>query len=192
MPDDKPDYMGFVDPQKSRSRLLVYSHFVLMLDILKLSIVDTVKSVYTGVGGRLLDSDYTTQVLARDSRQSPLRGSLDWLVTHEVLSERDKSDYLKAVNCRNQIAHELLDLVYYGRTPVEFERSERIVSALIDKVEMWFMLEHELPISGPDGWQDMDDFEILSGRMTVARILSRVILQGDQSIHQRLASEDDL
>ena len=130
--------------------MLLASLYLTSFEILKSSIVDQVHDYYQ-IGfhkdrGKIYDPKYTMEVLSltRDGKDK-LIASARWLVGMEALIETDVENITDIRKHRNEIAHELHEILFYHDRNVKVELIKTIRN-LVYKVDGWWIKNVEIPI----------------------------------------------
>ena len=133
----------------------------------------------TGFGefGDKIDPSYRSDVLAR--KTSSVYASLDWLIDMNAIDDADVRTYDRVKVCRNTLAHELLSALASEGLPPDFEERFIEMVALLRKIEVWWIINVEIP-SDPDlEGGDIDEEEIVPGLLMGIQILLDIAL-GDE------------
>jgi hypothetical protein len=164
-----------LDPEILRDRLISASLYITAFEVLKDSIIARIRSFYaTGFDedGDHVDERYKTDVLSRN--KSPLYASLDWLIENDVIDEGDMQCFEKIKLARNVIAHELSGLVLGGKDINHVERFHDLV-ALLKKIEVWWVVNFEIPVNPDFDGEDIDTEQIVPGPVLMIKMMLEVI-----------------
>jgi hypothetical protein len=172
-------WRDFLNPDVTRSRLLAASVYIASFEFLRDRIVSRIRD-FLVVPNSDSEQRYQEEVLSRDS--SPVYASLDWLKENGAISESDLKTFDRVKDCRNELAHELLELVSTEGLPEELpERYDELVE-LFRKIEVWWVMEVEVPTDPQFDGQEIDPEEVLPGPVAGLKVLSDIALGGeDQS-----------
>jgi hypothetical protein len=165
----------FLDPDVLRPSLLSATMFITTFELLKDSIVDRVRDYYTlSWGDKTATSpEYEQGVLTRDKKRRPLTASLDWLREHHAIDETDLQIFKSLTNIRNQLAHELFSVVT-GQVPSEYESQFPALIGLLRKVEVWWIVNVEIPTDPDYDGKEIDESGITPGALISLQMLIEV------------------
>lgn len=166
-----------MSPEVTRSRLLAASVYIASFEFLKVRIVSRIRDFLVPPHS---DSEkrYKDEVLSRNS--SPVYASLDWLKENGAISESDIETFDRVKGCRNELAHELLETIMTGGLPEEFpERYEELVG-LFRKIEVWWVMEVEVPTDPQFDGEDIDPEDVLPGPVAGLKMLQDIALGKDE------------
>jgi hypothetical protein len=161
----------FLDPAILRGRLISSSVYLAAFELLKDSIVDRIKSFYCfGFDGNgfLHDPEYESEVLSRN--RSPAYASLDWLREHDVIGDSDLATFERLKACRNRVAHEMPRLIT-GQASAEHLVIFPDVVALLRKVEVWWIVNMELPTNPDFNHAEINEDEIMPGSIITLKLI---------------------
>ncbi len=136
-------------PDIVRDKLLSASMYITAFEILKDSVVDRVRNVYTSGwngSGEIIEPAYQTEVLSRN--RSTLHASLDWLQEHGVFAQSDLTLFEAVKAVRNTLAHELHAIATSQVQSTHVESFPDVIG-LLRKIEVWWIVNFEVP-SNPD------------------------------------------
>jgi hypothetical protein len=183
-------WSDFLNPAVTRPRLIAASVYITAFEVLKDAVVSRLRNFYwTGFDehGEIIDSSYTTKVLSRN--RSPVYASLDWLKESGAIAEDDMQAFERAKECRNRLAHGLLEVVASAGLPEDFEvRFEEMV-ALLNKIETWWLKEVEIPTSLEPPHEGADP-DVVPGSLLALQVLCHVAL-GSEEDSRRYLDEFD-
>jgi uncharacterized protein YutE (UPF0331/DUF86 family) len=171
----------FLNPDLTRPRLVAASVYLAGFEALENSIVGRIRDFF-GNGfdknGDRIGSEYRSDVLARN--RSPVYASLDWLKEHRALDEQDLQTFERAKACRNLLAHELFSLVAAGGLPAGFHECFSEMSALLRKVEVWWIANVEIPTNPDYDGAEIDEAKIVPGPVVGMQLLMTIALGDDE------------
>lgn len=177
----KQPWEEFLNPEVTRPHLIAASLYIAGFEALKDSIIGRIRSFFwTGFdqGGEKIDPEYETDVLSRN--RSPVYASLDWLQEHKAIDEDDLQIFDNVKRCRNTLAHELLSIIGSSGLPDEFDQSFEDMVALLRKVEVWWIVNFEIPINNDhDGTEKVNEDAIVPGPIVSMQVLMDIAL-GDE------------
>ena len=164
----------FLDPEVVRSSLFIATMFVTTFEILKDSIVDRIRDFYTqgwDENGPVVEPKYQREVASRD--KSIVYASLDWLREHEAIDEADLKTFEHLKKIRNQLAHQLFNVVT-GQTESEHVPQFPVLVALLRKVEVWWVVNVEIPTNPDFDSKEVDEVGIVPGAVLSLQMLMEV------------------
>ena len=180
-PDDvQRSWEDFLNPSVMRNRLTLAAIYIACFEALKDSLVSGIREFFcTGFdeSGETIDPQYELSVLSRN--RSTVYASLDWLVEMEALEEADIEAYEKVKKCRNVLAHELFSSLATEGLPIYFEAAFSELVRLLRKVEVWWIVNVEIPTNPEYNGREIDEDGITPGRLIAIRLLLDVAL-GDK------------
>lgn len=167
----KDKWIAFLDPKNLKGNLISCALLIAMYESSKENTISQVKSLFH-IGfkdGVDLYSENYKEVLAKD--KSPFKATLLWLKEHEAISEEDISSMDSIRKYRNQLAHEMMNLLFEGLDSDYLSHFELLLSIRI-KIERWWILNIEIPTN-----PDYDGKEITEDDITTStQITYRLIL----------------
>jgi hypothetical protein len=187
----------FLNPDKLRPTLMLASIYISTFEILKDIIVSRIKNFYStsfDESGEIIDPAYKSEVLERNS--SPVYASLLWLKESEAITDDDLEKFNQIKKQRNDIAHQMFEMLSHG-LPIDFAERFNDMTSLLDKIEKWWILNVEIPIGmlgvsyGENGIEvnddvTLDDFdldEIIPGPIASLRMLVEIAIGSDEESH---------
>jgi hypothetical protein len=177
----RKSWEDFLDPSVMRPRLISASLYIAAFESLKSAIIDRVRDFYwCGIdeNGDKIDPKYRTVVLSRN--RSPVYASLDWLRENGVIELVDVDTFERVKVCRNQLSHRLLSLLGTEGLPADFNACFAEMVALLRKIEVWWIVNVELPTNPDFDGQDVDESGIVPGRIMTLQILLDIALGTDE------------
>lgn len=156
----------FLDPSTTKPNLIAASLFIAAFEAVESSIIDRI-SDFLSLTSQTKERDeenkkrYQTEVLSRN--RSPLFASLYWLVEMDCLDSSDLAEFVKVKDCRNKLAHELLSLVVSASLPAEFYSSFEWMIKLLNKIEVWWITQVEIPCNPDFDHTEIEKSEIIPG-----------------------------
>ncbi|MBP8148591.1 MAG: hypothetical protein KAY21_02615 [Limnohabitans sp.] len=166
------NWARFLDPDVLRPSLLSATMFITAFELLKDCIVDRVRNFYTLDWGDKTATtlEYEQAVLARDKKKRCLNASLDWLREHHAIDEVDLEIFARLAGIRNQLAHELFSVVT-GQVPSDYNSQFPALIALLRKVEVWWIVNVEIPTNPDYDGQEIDEADITPGALMSLEML---------------------
>lgn len=173
-PDD------FLNPDITRGRLIAASVYVASFDSLKDAIVSRIRELFWrgfDQDGEKIDPRYASEVLSRN--RSSVYASLQWLRENRVIVDADIETFDRIRACRNRLSHELLSLVADEGLPSGFNERFAEMLELLRKIEVWWVINFELPTSLEFAKREVDPSTVVPGRLVALQVLMDVAL-GDE------------
>ncbi len=93
--------------------------------------------------GDQFDPRCRSEVLAPN--KSPLYASLDWLREHGAIDDSDIRSFELVKKLRNDLGHELLDLLLSRGLPEDLDTRFRDMLVLLRKTEVWWITNFDMP-----------------------------------------------
>lgn len=180
--DDKnrEAWEAFLDPDVLRPNLIIASLYIAAFELLRSSIVDRIKSFYsTGFdqNGPRIGADYESEVSSRN--RSPVYASLEWLKENGATDDNDLAIFEQVKECRNRLAHEIVGLLSNG-IPPDLPMRFADMTALIDKIEKWWIVNVEIPINPDFDGQEIDEQGIMCGPVIALKALIDIALGSEE------------
>lgn len=164
----------FLDPDHVRPSLFLATMFITTFEILKNSVVDRIRTFYADgfdENGPILGSDYQRDVATRN--KSILYASLEWLQEHEAIDQSDLETFERLKKIRNQLAHQLFEVVT-GQRESAHEAQFEVLVGLLRKIEVWWVVNFEIVINPDYDGQEIDEEGIVPGAILSLQMLIRV------------------
>jgi hypothetical protein len=184
MNNSAENWERFLDPDVLRPSLLSATMFITAFELLKNCIVDRVRNFYTlsWEDKTATTLEYEQAVLARDKKKRHLNASLDWLREHDAIDDADLEIFTRLTDIRNQLAHELFSVVT-GQVPSDYDSQFPALIALLRKVEVWWIVNVEIPTNPDYDGQAIDGVEITPGALISLQMLIEVA-SGNTQLHE--------
>ena len=170
----------FLNPEVTRARLIAASIYIAGFEMLKEAIVDHIRDFFWmgfDESGDNIDPSYQSDVLARN--RSPVYASLDWLTEMNAIDDADMRIFGRVKACRNTLAHKFFSTLGSEGLPPDFEQCFTEMVALLLKIEVWWITNFEIPINPDYDGSDIDEEEIVPGRLAGLQLLWDIAL-GDE------------
>jgi len=171
----------FLDPGITRFRLIAASIYIAAFEALKDAIVDRIRDFFSSgfdEASDKIDPKYQSNVLARN--RSPVHASLDWLKEMNAIDEADVHAFDRVKACRNRLAHALFATLGYEGLPADFEQRFTELLALLRKIEVWWIVNVEVPTNPDYDGRDLDVDGIVPGRLMSIQLLCDIALGGKE------------
>lgn len=189
--DPMGQWQAMLTPAVVRGRIIRSGLFSLGYELLESAVIGRLRDFYADFtdDGLQPGAEYREKVLTLDpkGKGDALRGSLAWLVASDVISEADREAFWKTKAARNDVAHELAQIVG-GSKPEAFDQLFSDMLALMAKIQRWWVINFDIA-TDPD-WDgvEIDPEEVTHGTTMIMQILVDVAL-GDEDLagqHLRL------
>lgn len=174
----------FLDPDVVRPSLFLATMFITTFEILKNSIVDRIRDFYTngwGEAGPIVSPEYQREVVSLN--KSVLYASLSWLREREVIDDKDLQTFEQLRGIRNQLAHQLFSVVT-GQTESEHDTQFPVLVELLRKIEVWWVVNLEIPTNPDFDGQEIDDEGIVPGAILSLQMLIEVASGNTELLEQ--------
>ncbi|QNB05757.1 hypothetical protein G5S34_02490 [Herbaspirillum frisingense] len=106
--------------------------------------------------------------------KNPLYASLKWLSDYEVVDHEDLATFKKLNDLRNVLAHELPSVVFLGKD-LSIAENMKILMALLKKIEVWWVLNVEIPTNPDFDGSEIDPESISPGPVLMMHMMFEVI-----------------
>lgn len=179
--DTHEQWEQFLSPQTLHERLISASLFITTFELLKESVVGRIRDFYIigfDENGPTVGGDYKTRVLSR--HRSPVYASLSWLLESEAIDDADLEAFERIKSARNNLAHELPSLVFNGEDFKHVEIFHELV-ALLRKIEVWWVVNVEIPTNPDYDGQEIDEDGIVPGPILTLQMMFQV-LSGNEEL----------
>lgn len=174
----------FLDPEVVRPSLFLSTMFITTFEILKDSVVDRIRDFYTNgwdENGPVVGPEYESQVLTRN--KSTLYASFDWLREHNAIDEADLKTFETLKKTRNQLAHQLFDVVT-GQVESEYAAQFPVLVSLLRKVEVWWVVNVEIPTNPDYDGKEVDESGVVPGAVLSLQMLIEVASGNSELLEQ--------
>jgi hypothetical protein len=170
----------FLNPETLRSNLIVASIFLAAHEILRQSIIERIRDFYTtgfDSSGFTVDPKYQAEVLSKN--RSPVYASLAWLKESHAIDEADIAAFDRIRQTRNEIAHEITQMLTRGIPDDYLLRFHEMVN-LLAKIEKWWIVNVEIPTSPDFEGEEIDEDGIMPGPVMTIRLLLDIALGSEE------------
>jgi hypothetical protein len=167
-------------PAVMQERLISASLYVTAYALLKESIVGRLRSFYmvgADTDGGVIDEKYETAVLSRN--KSPLYASLGWLIENGAIDQGDLQMFERLKSTRNSLAHDLPSVVIRGADVQHVTKFQELL-ALLWKIEVWWVVNLEIPINPEFDQKEIDEEGIVPGPILVIQMMLEVLSGNEQ------------
>lgn len=170
---------GVLDPEVLRPWLAAVGLYIAAYEILTDAIVERPRSFFAeGItaSGVEVGDEYKKEVGSLNA--SPVYASLAWLQRQGAVSGQDIVDFERIKACRNRLAHELAKLLESEGRPSDFYDCFGYLLLLLKKIEVWWIVEVEIPTSPDFEGKEINVEEVVPGTVILVKMLQDVGLGG--------------
>lgn len=180
------DWLKLLNPEEVKFQLITSSFYITAYDILIETVVQKIKDFYMSgfdENGMIIDPNYKKQVRSLHKQDIVIASSL-WLKKHDAISEGDLEKIKIFKEHRNELAHELSEMIVDSdkRTRIELIKEIR---DLRFKILKWWFINFEMEIN-PELTdlkpEELDFNEVLSLNMFVINYLVNIL---DDEVQKR-------
>lgn len=171
----------FLNPDVMRPRLIATSLYITGFEILKDSTIGRIKDFFThgfNEDGDIIDPKYQSDVLSRN--KSILYASLDWLKYMEAIDENDINTFNRIKERRNELAHRLHHLIGSEGMSTDFEKCFQEMVSLLRKIEVWWIVNVEIPTNPDYDGKEIDEAGIVPGPVMSLQLMCGIALGSDK------------
>jgi hypothetical protein len=179
-PNIKRSWENFLNPESLRYALIEAALYIAGFEYLKERVINRVRDFYcTGFdeNGDIIDPKYEAEVLG--ANKSPLYASLLWHRKRDVIDDEDLEIFERLKRCRNQLSHELMELVGGSQISVDVGAHFEMLSTLLYKIELWWIREVEMPTNPDLDNVEVSDEEITPGPVILLELMRHIALSKD-------------
>lgn len=184
MSDPSDRWERFLDPEVVHPSLFLATMFISAFEILKDSMVDRIRDFYL-IGwdkdGATVSPEYQQEVLSRN--KSVLYASLSWLQEHGAINAADLKTFEDLKKTRNQLAHQLFNVVT-GQVESHHAEQFSVLVDLLRKVGVWWVVNVEIPTNPDFDGTDIDEAGIVPGAVLSLQMLIEVASGNTQFLEQ--------
>lgn len=176
MSDTTNRWEEFLDPELLRGKLISASIYLAAYELLVDSIVERIKGFFAecfNAERPLISQKYKTEVLSRNT--SRVYASLSWLQEHDVIDGKDLEAFESIKKCRNEVAHELPRIIA-GESKLAFLEQFPVMVALLRKIEVWWIVNLEIPINDDLAEKEIDEAGIVPGPVLNLQLMVDIAL----------------
>ena len=194
--DYTQQWKNILDTDVLRGNINLIAMYIMVYELLEDIIISKPKDFYTLIEfDEEAQRNYKKYVLSLynknacpniNTRNQALIASLVWFKTAGAIDDNDINIFSEARTLRNEITHEMISTVTTG--------TEKIVDlfalmyGLFCKIEKWWILEYEVPISGQFKPEEIVEDGVMSGNMILLDIIID-ILANNSNVHFKDACE---
>lgn len=191
-------WKNILDKDILKGSINIISLFITVYELLEDTIISRPKDFYTIIefdeGAR---KRYNDNVLSLyddsacpniNTRNKELVSSLIWFKNGGAIDDNDIIIFADSRTLRNQVTHEMLYAIAEGGEKLINQFA--LMYALFCKIEKWWILEIEVPISGQfSNLSEEEQQGVMSGNMVVLETIID-ILANDSNVHFKEACEN--
>jgi len=166
----------YLNPVVMREKLISASIYIATFEALKKSIVSKIRFYYCLDDLKPCEL-YDKEVMSRN--KSPVYASLDWLKEYEAITDADINNFEKIKNCRNELSHNLFNLLGSRGLPQNFQTNFCELAELLHKIDIWWVINIEIPANPDFFGQEIDEAEIKVGSVLALKMLVDIALGED-------------
>ena len=187
--DNNQLWEDFLNPEIIRSRLIIASVYNFAYSMLKDTIINRIRDffIYDDYDDKEGHQDYDNEVLSLN--KSPLYASLEWFKNMEAIEQKDIEIFDKVKNCRNELAHEIHNILIDKGSPTDFTDNFKNLFYLFRKIETWWTVNIELPINPDYMGKDIESVDkntIMTGPMICLKTLIDVAITENKTYYNIL------
>lgn len=176
MSDSTTRWEEFLNPELLRGKLISASIYLAAYELLVDSIVERIKSFFTNgfnANGPQVSLKYKVEVLSRNT--SLVYASLSWLQEQGAIDDKDVQAFEVIKKCRNEVAHEMPKIIS-GESEIQFIEQFPVMVSLLKKIEIWWIVNLEIPINPDFADADIDEAGIVPGPVWNLQLMIDVAL----------------
>lgn len=162
-----------LDPEVLRPRLAKVALFIAAFEMLKDTIIGRPSRFFES-RNRGTPHPTLTDILSRN--RSATHACLDWLRENEAIDDSDIAAFQRVKNCRNHLAHRMLDVLADSGLPEDFDETFGLLLSVLRKIEVWWIIRFELAADPDYDGRDVDAGEVLPGPIAGIQLLYEVAL----------------
>lgn len=182
-------WKNILDTDVLRGNINLIAMYIMVYELLEDIIISKPKDFYT-----LIDFDeeaqrkYKKYVLSLynknafpkiNTRNQSLIASLIWFKNAGAIDDNDINIFAEARTLRNEITHEMISTVTEGTE--KMDDLFVLMYRLFCKIEKWWILEYEVPISGQYKPEEIDEDGVMSGNMVLLEIIIDILANNSNS-----------
>lgn len=178
--DTRKAWEAFLNPDILRKHLMMTSMFLAAFEILKESIIGRIRDFFTfgfDEHGYKYDPEYKSEVLSK--HKIPVIASLYWLKDNNVINDIDINEFEAIRDCRNRVAHELMQFIMREDNTELHMRFMGMV-AMLNKIEKWWIINVEIPTDGSFNDKDITEDMVTPGPVMSIRIMMDVAFGSEE------------
>jgi hypothetical protein len=174
----------FLDPDVIRPSLFLATMFITAFEVLKNTAIERIRSFYIDgldESGPVVSDEYKKEVVSRN--KNILYASLEWLQESGVINDKDMETFEELKATRNQLAHQLFETVT-GQVESKHEEQFAVLIGLLRKIEVWWVVNFEIPINPDYEGQEIDEEGIVLGAILSLQLFIEVASGNTEFLEQ--------
>ncbi len=179
--ETQTSWEDFLNPDVMRNRLIAASIYIAGFEGLKDAIIERVREFFGTSLNNEISPKYKSEVLSRN--RSEKFACIDWLNEMAVIDKADVDTFDRLNACRNRLAHELFSFLGTRGMPPDFEQCFQEMVALLRKIEVWWIVNVEIPTNPDFDGKEIDEDEIMPRSLIRLQLLCDIAL-GDEKKSQ--------
>ena len=171
----------FLNPDILRANLIGASTYVAAYELLRDTIIERIRDFYlieADADGMTNDTEYRSDVLSMN--RSPVYASLQWFKQSGAINDDDILAFERIKECRNTIAHEM-DKILDGGLPPSFSDCFNELVSLLSKIERWWIVNIEIPITSDSVKGNINAADVIPGRILLIQMLFDIALGSEDA-----------
>jgi hypothetical protein len=184
--DNNQLWEDFLNPEIIRPRLITASVYNFAYSIFKDTVINRIRDFYVYNSEEGL-KNYNNEVLSLN--KSPIYASLEWLKNMEAIEQNDIEIFNKIKDCRNELAHEIHNILINKGSPTDFTDNFKNLFYLFRKIEIWWTINIELTIN-PDyvgeDIESIDENSVTTGPIICLKTLIDIAITENKTYYNNL------
>lgn len=184
-------WKNILDTDVLRGNINLIAMYIMVYELLEDTIISKPKDFYT-----LIEFDEEAQRKYKDyvlslyddknacpkinTKNQALIASLIWFKTAGAIDDNDINIFAEARTLRNEVTHEMISTITVGTEKIVDQFA--LMYGLFCKIEKWWILEYEVPISSQYKPEEIDEEGVMSGNMILLNVIID-ILANNSNIH---------
>ncbi len=189
-------WKNILDTDVLRGNLNLIAMYIMVYELLEDIIISKPKDFYTLIEfDEEAQRNYKQNVLSLydmnacpkiNTKNQALIASLIWFKTAGAIDDDDINIFAEARTLRNEITHEMIVTITVGTENIVEQFA--LMYGLFCKIEKWWILEYEVPISDKFKPEEIEKDGVMSGNMILLDIIID-ILTNNSNVHFKEACE---
>ena len=189
-------WKNILDTDVLRDNINLIAMFIMVYELLEDIIISKPQDFYTLIEfDEEAQRNYKKYVLSLydknacpkiNTKNQALIASLIWFKTAGAINDNDINIFAEARTLRNEVTHEMISTITVGTEKIVDQFA--LMYGLFCKIEKWWILEHEVPISGQFKPEDIDEDGVMSGNMILLEIIIDILVN-NSNVHFKEACE---